>query len=107
MRRSRDCGPRAGFTRADLIVAAVLAVRAGLRNVELTTEKPISTFGTSAAIAVVMTHTSNAVEPGPPHFEVTCSPVQIDSKPRRAPSCETSRVRFHALTGSQPSNSLK
>ena len=87
-------------------VDAILAVRAGLRNVVLTMQNPISTRGTTAATAVASVKQSKAID-SPPHFDVTCSPNQTESKPRCSASWQISITRRTARPGSQPSNSLK
>ena len=87
-------------------VAAIFAVIAGLRNVELITQKPMSTRGTTAATAV-WSVTQSKVGPSGSHLASTCSPVQSESNPRRSPSRAISRIRAHAAPGAQPSNSLK
>ena len=101
--------PRPRIRRPPLIVSrvdAILAVMAGLRNVELTTPNPMSTRGTAAATAVWRVRQSKTISSGS-HLERVCSPAHRASKPRRSPSCAIWRMRSHAATGCQPSNSLK
>ena len=101
--------PRPRMSRPPLtasIVPAALAVMAGLRKVELTTVKPISTRGTTAAIeAARVTQSKTGARSF--HLDRTCSPSQIESKPRRSASRAISRTRSQARNGSQPSNSSK
>ena len=87
-------------------VEAIFAVMAGLRNVELMTPNPMSTRGTAAATAVWRVTQSKMIPSGS-HLASVCSPVHRASKPRRSPRRAMSRMRSHAATGCQPSNSLK
>ena len=101
--------PRPRTRRPPLIVSsveAILAVIAGLRNVELMTPKPMSTRGTAAATAVWIV-TQSKIIPSRSHFARTCSPVHSESKPSRSPSRAISRIRSQAAPGVQPSNSSK
>ena len=101
--------PRPRTSRPPLMVsrdAAIFAVMAGLRSVELMTPNPMSTRGTRAAIAVWIVTQSNTIASAS-HFASTCSPVHRESKPRRSPRRATSTIRSQAALGVQPSNSLK
>ena len=62
--------------------AAIFAVSAGLRNVELTTSKPRSGPGTAAAIADDKTKQSNAIEPraAPLREDVLAGPEALEAE---------------------------
>ena len=64
-------------------MAAILAVRAGLRNVEFTTSKPMSAVWQTAATALDRTKQSNAMEPAPAPLrqDVLAGPERLEAEP--------------------------